>query len=113
MSVKKTAPRSDLVEGLIRGGYLAADFDRRPQRSNEEAMADEALSIRLLAGYDVDKSENVAFPSHFGMAERELRAALARTIRAQMTGHSAELLALAIDPFTPSTWPHIAADQEN
>lgn len=75
------------------------------KRSDEEKIADEAASIRLLAGYDVDASTNATAPKHFSAEEKQLRAALARTIRDQMTGYSAELLALAIDPFTPSTWP--------
>ncbi|KRR22642.1 hypothetical protein CQ14_31020 [Bradyrhizobium lablabi] len=74
-------------------------------RSDQEKMADEIASIRLLSGYDVDLETNAPFATHFSAEERELRAALARTIRDQMNGFSAELLALAIDPFTPSAWP--------
>jgi hypothetical protein len=104
MSVKKTAPRTDLVKGLIRDGYLAADFDRRSKRSDGEKMADEALSIGLLAGFDVDTgiTKNLTRNSP---EERKARAALARLIRDKMLGFSGELLAMAIDPRTPSTWP--------
>src|ERR1700732_3822648 len=54
MTVKKAPPRSDFVKGLIRDGYLAEDFDLRIERPDEAKMADEALSIRLLAGFDVN-----------------------------------------------------------
>lgn len=76
-------------------------------RTDDEKMADEVASIRLLAGYDVNTSANVAAPKHNSVEERQLRAALAQTIRDQMKGLSGELLALAIDPFTPSTWPQM------
>jgi hypothetical protein len=97
----------DPTAELKKEGYLPKTDVPAQSRPDDEKMADEALSIRLLAGFDVDKSENVAFPKNFGAEERKLRAALARTIREQMRGPSAELLALAIDPFTPSTWPHM------
>jgi hypothetical protein len=103
MSVKKTPPRSDFVSGLIRDGYLAADFDQLPRPSSEEAMADEALSIRLLAGFDVD-SGRTSFLKQNGPEERQAREALARLVRDKMKGFSGELLALAIDPRTLSPW---------
>jgi hypothetical protein len=77
------------------------------KRTDSAKMADEALSICLLSGFDVDKMNNTPFPAHFSADEREARAALARIIRDQMTGYSAELLAMAVDPFTPSAWPHM------
>ncbi|PJG56633.1 hypothetical protein CVM73_03535 [Bradyrhizobium forestalis] len=93
----------DLAASLKRDGYL---LEPGPSpRSDAEKMADESAAIRLLSGYDVDLGRNVDSPSHFSADENEMRAALARTIRDQMKGISAELLALAIDPFTPSPWP--------
>jgi hypothetical protein len=102
MRAKKPA---DLVSELKNDGYLPEVDVLEPPRSDADKMVDEAMSIRLLAGFDVDSSKNVKSPGHFGVEERELRAALARTIRDQMKGFSAELLALAIDPFTASAWP--------
>jgi hypothetical protein len=97
-----TTKRSDFVAGLIRDGYLTADFDQRTERSDKAKTADEIASIRLLSGYNAEKSDNFPFPEPFSDEENEMRAALARTIREQMKGLSAELLALAIDPSTPS-----------
>jgi hypothetical protein len=76
-------------------------------RTDDEKMTDEVASIRLLAAYDVETSKNVPSPKHFSKEEKELRAALARSIRDQMNGYAGELLALAIDPFTKSSWPHM------
>jgi hypothetical protein len=42
---------------------------------------------------------------HNSPEEREARAALARRVRDSMSGFSGELLALAIDPLTPSSIP--------
>lgn len=74
--------------------------------SDKDKMADEALSIRLLAGFDVD-SGHTSFLKHNSFEERNARAALARVVRDQMRGFSGELLALAIDPRTASTWPNM------
>lgn len=104
MSENKNASTDDLRAGLIRDGYLVEGFDRVVARSDDNAMADEALSIRLLAGYDVD-SGCTSFLKHNSPEERKARAALARLVRDQMGGFSGELLALAIDSRTPSTWP--------
>jgi hypothetical protein len=101
------ASRSDLENALIRDGYLAPDFDKPTKRSDAEREADEIASIRLLGGYGVDEMYNIDRPKHNSAEERELRAALARTIRDQMTGLSAELLAMAIDPHTPSPLPQM------
>jgi hypothetical protein len=60
-------------------------------------IADEALVIGLFAG-----DEHGNFPERDSPEELEARTALARIIRDQMCGFSAELLALAIDPETPS-----------
>ncbi|WP_426608638.1 hypothetical protein [Bradyrhizobium sp. McL0616] len=73
-------------------------------RSDKEKMADEALCIQLLAGFDVDTGRSISL-AHNSAAERIAREALARIVREKMSGFSGELLALAIDPRTPSTWP--------
>lgn len=104
MSEPKKPATDDLRAGLIRDGYLVEGFDRVAARSNDQAMADEALSIRLLAGYDVDTGRT-SFLKRNGPEERKAREALARLVREKMSGFSGELLALAIDPRTPSTWP--------
>jgi hypothetical protein len=73
-------------------------------RTDDERMADEVLSIQLLAGFDVDTGKQISF-THNSADERKARAALARIIREKMNGFSGELLALALDPQTKSTWP--------
>jgi hypothetical protein len=104
MSENKNGRTDDLRASLIRDGYLVDGFDRVAARANDQAMADEALSIRLLAGYDVD-SGRTSFLKHNGPEERNARAALARLVRDRMGGFSGELLALAIDSRSPSIWP--------
>jgi hypothetical protein len=73
-------------------------------RTDYEKIADEALSIQLLAGFDADSGKQISL-KHNSAAEKKARAALARIIREQMNGFSGELLALAIDPQTESSWP--------
>lgn len=75
------------------------------KRPDNEKMADEAAAIKLLANYDVDARKNVTRARHNSGDERKLRAALARCVRDQMNGFAGELLALAIDPWTPSKIP--------
>jgi hypothetical protein len=79
-------------------------FGVLPTRTDDEKMIDEALSIQLLAGFDVETGKQINFP-HNSAAEKKARAALARIVRENMAGFSGELLALAIDPQTKSTWP--------
>jgi hypothetical protein len=76
-------------------------FGVESSRTDEEKMADESLSIQLLAGFDVDTGNLISL-AHNSAAELKARAALARIIREKMNGFSGELLALAIDPHTKS-----------
>jgi hypothetical protein len=77
-------------------------------KDERAAIGEEKLILRLLAGFDENKSGAAAtfYPERDSDAERESRAALARQIRAgNLAGMSRELLALAIDPDTPSVIP--------
>lgn len=82
-----------------------ADPPGDPQRSRK--VADENLSLRLLAGFRMKNGLPVRgeFPGHNSFEERQARAALARIVRDHVPGFSGELLALAIDPLTPSKIP--------
>src|SRR4051812_20727744 len=104
MSNSKGISAEDFRAGLVRDGYLVEELDRVATRTDDRAMADEAQSIRLLAGYDVDTGRT-SFLKRNGPDERKAREALARLVREKMSGFSGELLALAIDPRTPSPWP--------
>lgn len=72
-------------------------------RSDDDKAADTILAIRLLASYDVNTTR--AKVSRGGQQEKRERAALARLVRDSMKGFPGELLALAIDPQTPSNIP--------
>ncbi len=76
-------------------------------RKDDEKSADELLAIRLLAGcqFEGDGLVTTSYLKHNSHEERQARAALARMVRASMRGFSGELLALAIDPRTPSKIP--------
>jgi hypothetical protein len=76
-------------------------------RTDDEKIADDLLCMRLLAGFCEDKSGRVttSYLKHNSYAERQARAALARRVRESMRGFTGELLALAIDPRTPSEYP--------
>ncbi len=77
-------------------------------RTDDEKIADEWLCLRLLAGYAEDEQGRVvtSYLRHNSYEEREARAALARRLRdIGPLGSTLELLALAIDPRTPSNLP--------
>jgi hypothetical protein len=73
-------------------------------RSDAEKIADEELSLQLLAGFRMGENGKpiTGFLKHNSSQESKARAALARLVRDHMPGNSGELLALAIDPRTPS-----------
>jgi hypothetical protein len=113
MMIGGPSPREESHEdcGPVAVDYLAA-ADAASEcvlgvpmvRTDDEKMADEALSIALLAGWHVDSGKQINL-THNSADELKARAALARIIREKMNGFSGELLALAIDPQTESTWP--------
>jgi hypothetical protein len=70
--------------------------------TDREKIADETLAIKLLGGFDVDTGQNIELKSD---DKKKARQALARLIRDKLHGFAGELLALAIDPTTPTTWP--------
>jgi len=74
----------------------------RPPQTDAEKAADLEIVLRLLAGLTDDGKTDYELT---GEQEKQARAALARLVRDQMTGIEAELLALAIDPDTPSRIP--------
>jgi len=75
-------------------------------KNDAEKIADELLMMRLLSGFHVENGIEVTrYLKHNSHGERLARVALAREVRASMWGFVGELLALAIDPRTPSSWP--------
>jgi len=77
-----------------------------PDPDRERKMADEAEALRLLAGFSADRGRPIIqYLKRNSPAERKGRTALARCVRDSMRGLAGELLALAIDPYTPSKIP--------
>jgi hypothetical protein len=84
-------------------------------RSDAEKIADELLALRLLAGYAIDEKgqEFTAYLDQNSAEEQQACAALARLVRDAMPGFVGELLALAIDPRTPSpSWVSAFGEEE-
>jgi hypothetical protein len=74
------------------------------------AVEDEKLLLRLLAGLHEDETGRavISYLKHNSLEERNARAVLARQIReGTLGGIARELLALAIDPQTPSPIPNM------
>ena len=78
-----------------------------PDPHRDRKIADEELSLRLLAGrhFGANGQPITKYLPHNSAAEIEARGALARIVREHMAGFAGELLALAIDPYTPSKSP--------
>jgi hypothetical protein len=96
-------------EALEREGYYQKRPPKTPQ-PNEEAEADEMLIMRLLAGFHVDQDgrEVTSYLKPNSVEERKARVVLARQLRDGTLGSiPKELLALAIDPSTPSPMPNM------
>jgi hypothetical protein len=70
------------------------------------AEREELLLMRLLAGFDDENPAAAIFLDSDSPDEKLARAALAKQLReGRLGGFAKELLALAIDPWTESTWP--------
>ena len=79
-------------------------FDRL--REDDELMQNEEMILRLLCGYARKNGKTaISYLKKGGPEERAGLKALAAEVRRKMTGFSGELLALAIDPWTPSKIP--------
>ena len=85
-------------------GTEGAEGAAKQQRTMEE----DRLIYHLLAGFSENKNGRpvTAYPPPNSREEREARTALARQLReGRLIGIARELLALAIDPTTPSQFP--------
>jgi hypothetical protein len=87
-----------------KGNRDILDIATNPDPERERKMADEGLALQLLAGWQ-DGQTTTKYPKRDSIDEAAARAALARIVRDHMPGFSGELLALAIDPATPSKVP--------
>jgi hypothetical protein len=74
--------------------------------SDADKWADEALILGLLAGYNGDDPSTISFLKRNSSEEKRARALLAAQLRdGTLGGFAKELLALALDPHTPSEHP--------
>ena len=83
------------------------DIATNPDPERARKIEDETLALKLLAGFDEDEHGRPR-TRYLGKNSREERiacGALARLVRDKMGGFSGELLALALDPYTPSKTP--------
>jgi hypothetical protein len=78
-----------------------------PWSNDDEKIANEKLILRLMAGYHVDARgrEVTSYIEPDSAEGKQARAALARLVRDSIAGFVGELLALAVDPDTPSAIP--------
>jgi hypothetical protein len=84
------------------GEVDASALDHPDAKWPADHMADEVAAMRLLAGFDESHPEAVSYLAINSPEEKQARAALARIVRREMRGFVGELLALAIDPDTPT-----------
>jgi hypothetical protein len=91
----------------LTGEIVSSAINDPVARKEAEAkqMADLVLMMRLLAGYTDETAGKVTDYKLSREEEKAARAALARSVRSGIRGFPQELLALAIDPDTPSSWP--------
>jgi hypothetical protein len=87
----------DLQQVASERKVLLVATDPDPDRARK--MADEEVVVGFFAG---DGTDAPRYPAHNSKEEKTARAALARIVRDHMPGFSGEILALAIDPVTPS-----------
>jgi hypothetical protein len=74
--------------------------------TSDEAEREELLLMRLLAGFDDDQPKEPLFLQPDSPEEKRARTVLAKQLReGRLGGFAKEFLALAIDPWTASTWP--------
>jgi hypothetical protein len=99
-------PPNDLAASLVRDGYLPDPArDGAAPASSGDAIAEEALLMRLLAGLDDNDPNKPKFLDPDSPDEKRARAALAKQLReGRLGGFARELLALAIDPWTKTAW---------
>jgi hypothetical protein len=100
-------PPEDLAASLVRDGYLPDPArEGAAPVSSGDAIAEEALVMRLLAGLDDNDPNKPKFLDPDSPDGKLARAALAKQLReGRLGGFAKEFLALAIDPWTESTWP--------
>jgi hypothetical protein len=72
----------------------------------EDREAEELLVLRLLANFDDERPTEIKSLDPDSPDEKRARAILAKQVReGRLGGITKELLALAIDPWSGSTWP--------
>jgi hypothetical protein len=98
-------PPDDLASSLENEGYLSAAGEPTPV-NDAVAEQEELLLMRLLAGFDDYNPGEPKYLDSDSPDERRAREALAKQLReGRLGGPAKELLALAIDPWTETTWP--------
>src|SRR5665213_1622650 len=94
------------ANSMIKKARDVIDLYREKIARAKQSEADAVLIMQLLAGREVRAGKvNIRYLPRNGPEERRARSALAREVRRHMKGFSGELLALAIDPRTPTAIP--------
>ena len=89
------------MTGLV-GEVYGSALNHPDAKWPADRIADHALALELLAGFNEDHPKQTKYLKRNSPEEKLARAALAREIRKEMRGFVGELLALAIDPDTPT-----------